>query len=570
MSQLFRKFIFALVLVALFSSIVLMCLVPPVSRDALTHHLAVPKLYVQMGSIHELPYIIPSYYPQLLDLIYCVPLIFGNDIIPKYIHFAFALFTALLIFIYLKQRLNRFYGLLGVLFFLSLPVIVKLSITVYVDLGLIFFSFASLLNLLKWQDKKFQFRWLFLSALCCGLALSTKYNGLITCFILTASTPLLYLKGIDIDESSRQPKRNVGTLSAQIKKSDQFKAVGYGIFFLLISLAVFSPWMIKNYSWTKNPVYPLYDNYFNPVPVADLVNRNSKPTMNHFMLRKLIYKESWLETAIIPLRIFFQGEDDNPQKFDGKLNPLLFILPFFAFIFYRKTSTQDFLHKKILLAFALLYILIVFFQNDMRIRWMGPAIPPLVILSAFGLKNILQLVTPVKKLNSKTKLDTIPIKRSVLLILIFSMASLNAVYIYQLFEKIAPQTYITHQVTRSEYIERFRPEYACLEFSNQHLKGDTKLLAFFLGNRRYYSTHDIRFNYELLKKFVQESETAKELFQKLKNEKFTHLIINYPNFNAWIGTNFNMNEKKRIQDFFNQYTKIVYSKNNHGLHQLKK
>ncbi len=353
MNQFLQKFIPVIVLVALFSSIILMCAVPPVSRDALTHHLAVPRLYIQAGGIHELPDIRPSYYPQLLDLIYCVPLILGNDIAPKYIHFAFALLTALLIFLHLKQRLNRFYGLLGVLFFLSLPVIIKLSVTVYVDLGLIFFSFASLLSLLKWQDKKFQFRWLFLSALCCGLALSTKYNGLITCFILTAITSVLYLKGIGVIESSLQAKGNMPILSIQRTKSVQLQAAGYAICFLLISTAVFSPWMIKNYSWTKNPVYPLYDNFFNPEPETDLVNHNSNPTMNHFLIRKLIYKESWFETAIIPLRIFFQGEDDNPQKFDGKLNPLLFILPFFAFIFLYETNTQDLIQKNVLLAFAL-------------------------------------------------------------------------------------------------------------------------------------------------------------------------------------------------------------------------
>src|SRR3989339_1294670 len=84
-----KKSIPILLLSALLSSFILMASVPPVSRDALTHHLAVPKLYVQEGAIHELPEIIPSYYPQLLYLIYCIPLIFDADIIPKYIHFSF-------------------------------------------------------------------------------------------------------------------------------------------------------------------------------------------------------------------------------------------------------------------------------------------------------------------------------------------------------------------------------------------------------------------------------------------------------------------------------------------------
>jgi hypothetical protein len=124
---------------ALIACIIILSLVPPISKDALTHHLAVPKLYLRHGGIYEIPSMSFSYYPMNLDILYMIPLGFGNDIAPKLIHFCFALLTAWLIFGYLKRRLNTSYALAGALFFLSIPIIVKLSITVYVDLGLIFF-----------------------------------------------------------------------------------------------------------------------------------------------------------------------------------------------------------------------------------------------------------------------------------------------------------------------------------------------------------------------------------------------------------------------------------------------
>ena len=129
----------------LICSIIVLASVPPVSKDALTQHLAVPKLYLKHGDIYEIPFMPSSYNPMNLDLLYLIPLYFGNNIIPKFIHFIFALLTAWLIFDYLKRRTDIIYALTGVLFFLSIPIIVKLSITVYVDLGLIFFSTASLL-----------------------------------------------------------------------------------------------------------------------------------------------------------------------------------------------------------------------------------------------------------------------------------------------------------------------------------------------------------------------------------------------------------------------------------------
>jgi hypothetical protein len=112
-------------LAVLIVSIVILSCVPPVSKDALVHHLAIPKLYLKHGGIYEIPFMPFSYYPMNLELLYMIPLFFGNDIVPKFIHFSFALLTAWLIFNYLRRRINAIYALLGIIFFLSIPVIVK-------------------------------------------------------------------------------------------------------------------------------------------------------------------------------------------------------------------------------------------------------------------------------------------------------------------------------------------------------------------------------------------------------------------------------------------------------------
>src|SRR5262245_14000096 len=45
---------------------VLLGALPPISRDELTHHLAIPKLYAKAGSIIEVPMAPYAYYPMLL------------------------------------------------------------------------------------------------------------------------------------------------------------------------------------------------------------------------------------------------------------------------------------------------------------------------------------------------------------------------------------------------------------------------------------------------------------------------------------------------------------------------
>ena len=252
--------------VSLVLAILVLAAVPPVDRDALTHHLAVPKLYLKYGGLVEIPWVPFSYYPMNLDLLYMIPLYFGNDIIPKYIHFAFALLTGCLIFGYLKQRTGKsLYGFFGALLFISLPIVIKLSITVYVDLGLIFFSTASLLYILRWAADGYSARHLILAGVFCGLALGTKYNGLVTFFLLACLVPVLYVRGEGVALPCGKKPDGSGNGLQRHGGRAALKAVASGVVFSVVALAVFSPWMIRNFIWTRNPVYPLYNSVFNPV-----------------------------------------------------------------------------------------------------------------------------------------------------------------------------------------------------------------------------------------------------------------------------------------------------------------
>lgn len=181
--------------------------VPPVSRDALNHHLAIPKMYLTYGGIHEIPSMHFSYFPMNLDLLYLIPLWLGFDIGAKYIHFAFALLTAALIFRYLKKHLGSCYAACGALLFLTTPIILKLSVTAYVDLGLIFFSWATLYFLLQWIDTRFSRKYLVLAGIACGLGLGTKYNGLILLLLIATMVPLLYSR---IQNRQLSPKDHRG------------------------------------------------------------------------------------------------------------------------------------------------------------------------------------------------------------------------------------------------------------------------------------------------------------------------------------------------------------------------
>jgi len=561
-------------LILLIVSIIILASVPPVSRDALTHHLIVPRLYLQHGSIYEIPSIAFSYYPMNLDLLYMIPLYFGNDIAPKFLHFIFALLTAWLIFAYLRKRLDTVWALVGALSFLSLPIIVKLSITVYVDLGLIFFSTASIMSLLKWNENHYQLKYLILSAACCGLALGTKYNGLIVLFILTVFIPFVFISSSKKNWNLKKPQAKGSSIQIQ------FKALGFAAIFFTVALLVFSPWMIRNYVWKANPIYPLYDNVFNrPVavtPDAQTGNHTLGPAAepqqttkarstrwSTFAVRKVIYGESWWEIALLPIRIFFQGQDDNPKYFDGRLNPFLFFLPFFALIHLNKDPAPLQTEKKFFIFFTILFLLYAFTMTVIRIRYVAPIIPPLVILATLGLHRITRMVANLKVT------QPVWVRSGFSIVVVTIMLALNASYILKQFRYVDPFSYISGRMSRDKYIAKYRPEYTIYQYVNRHLPENVKILGLFLGHRLYYSQRNLIFGVSQFNKIVNSADSETKLLKELREQGFSHLIIRFDLFNQWTNKQFNDRKKEVLKIFFAGHVKHILSQNGYGLFELR-
>ncbi|MGD8229402.1 MAG: glycosyltransferase family 39 protein [Desulfobacteraceae bacterium] len=527
---------------ALLCGVVTLSAVPPISRDALTQHLAVPKLYIKHGGIYEIPSMPASYNPMNLDLLYLVPLYLGNDIVPKFIHFSFALLTAWLIFGYLRRRSNDLYALLGVLLFLSLPIIVKLSITVYVDLGLIFFSTSSVLLLLKWVESRFRPRYLVISAVFCGLGMGTKYNGLITFFLLALFIPFIYAR------------------YGQSETSSPFHTLGQGLLFILIALLIFSPWMIRNYIWTHNPIYPLYDHWFNPQ------EGGVHSALSPLNFRSEVYGESWWQMALLPIRVFFQGQDGSPQYFDGRLNPLLFVFPFFAFYRMRDESSTLKLEKKILLAFALLYFAFAFLSVDLRIRYFSAIIPALVILSVYGIRKMIDVASESHPRGPSY------VGMALIAVCICLALLLNSVYIFGQYRYVTPFKYLTGEVNRENYIEDYRPEYPAMSYINHNLPLDSLILFVFLGNRGYYCDRDYVFdmihNKSTLGQFIKSSTDPDTIFLNLRQMGITHLLIHLEIFDRWVKESFSAEDQALLSRFFKEYSSPLYSKWGYGLFQV--
>jgi len=538
--------------------IVLLASVPPVSRDALTHHLAVPKLWVEAGGIHARPDIAFSYYPQLLDILYMAPVALGHDIAAKYLHFLFALLTALLIFLFVRRRAGAAWAALGGLMFLTLPLIVKLSVTVYVDLGLVFFTTAALFSGILWLEDTGRWRWLLLAAVCSGLALGTKYNALVSFLVLSLLLPFFYL--------NRRKDQH----------AEQLNAVKYGALFVAVSMLVFSPWLIRNYSLTGNPLYPLATGVF----AADTSGRvssldardaethvravlgersaNESKPLGPLLTRRIVYEESLPYTLMIPLRVFFEGEDDNPKYFDGRLHPFLLLLPLALLVIARKTA---FRHREqaLFAAYSILMVVLVFLLTDMRLRWIATIVPPLVVLSAYSLAGLHELL--VKRFASGTAAN------AVVGLLVAAYFLPNLAYAHALFGKIDPLPYLTGKMDYATYVSQRRGEYPAIALANEVVPPDRKVLGLYLGNRRYYFTADAIVVNKVFTSIAEQSPSGDAIADRLLELGYSHIVVHTGLFRQWLTSTDNATAE-RVQAFTDTRLRELLFESGFGLYEI--
>jgi len=507
-------------------------LTPPTARDALIHHLAIPKLWLKNGGFYEMPWADFSYFPMNIDLLYMIPLYLQKDFLANFIHMGFGIATALLIYRYLNKRTGPISGLLGVLIFISTPIVFRLSTQAYVDLGLTFFSAASIFSFIRYRDGGFkEFKWLLFSSLSMGIALGTKYNALVIWFFLT-----LWIVLITVRDTKNQRK-----------------ALWNGAIYFLISGILFSPWLIKNIMLTGNPLYPLFKE-----SVSQMFSQNAHT--NFFSMREVLYEENLWETLTIPVRMFFQGQDNSPRYFDGVLNPVLILLAPFSI------ADKSFMRDKLFfISFASFFILTVFFLEgqafgmDQIVRYALPVIPFLSILAVMGMVAVWN------------RIRAFPVSlRNILTALFFSMVvlfmSINYFYIKNYYQNINPGSYLWGKETRDEFIARHNSSYESIKYINTHTPENATIRLIFLAGRGYYlertysegSVYGIGDMQRLVQ--AQDKRTFRNVLQSLD---CTHLLIRTDLLEKYLKDNYAADIRQTFFRRLDEAMEVLYQKNSY-------
>jgi 4-amino-4-deoxy-L-arabinose transferase-like glycosyltransferase len=522
------RWIWVAILVIFMVEIVLGFL-PPTARDELTHHLAIPRLYARAGRIIEVPMAPYAYYPMLLDMFYTPFVYWGYDFLAKHTHALFGFLTGLLIYAYLTRRLSRVYGLLGFFFFISTPAVLRLSHWAYIDLGITFYSTAALLCLLRWSEERERTRWLFLAGLSLGFALATKPNGLLAALLLGLLLVLVIGSG---------PRKQLARLLSALA------------LFAAVTLLPFTPWLVKNWHQTGNPFYPSFGTLF-PARSASVMDAASFVGFGVFEKRHLLYDENIWQILGLPLRIFFSGQDDNPQYFDGVLTPVLLL--FLPWAFKGKWSEE----KKLIALFAFGYLALALFLIDMRIRYILPIVPPLVVLLGYGIFNMY-----------------LSIKRPVFLYAtLLSFAALHGTYLWRYVQDNRPYKYLSGSESREAFLDRTLGEYPAMRYVNEKVASTAKIYLLFLGRRAYYCDrdyfHDAGELPAVLIGAIQKAKDPEDIGRLLNRRKLTHLMFREDLLIRFLTDNLTPDRGRMWNDFATTHLRLAFRERGYAVYEIR-
>lgn len=213
------------------------CFRPPLGRewDAISYHLADPKLFLMLGRIVGLPTEHHSNFPFTLEMLFTVGLLYDGYPLANLFHFMTTGLTVIALLGFCARTFTPAVGAIAALLFVTTPLVLWEASVAYIDLGLgLYTTLAAfaLVSAVTSEKGESQREWILLAGGAMGFALGIKYLALLP-FGLTA----LYLA------LRRVPLKSICIYAG-------------------LAALIASPWYIKNIVMTANPVYPYLYSLF--------------------------------------------------------------------------------------------------------------------------------------------------------------------------------------------------------------------------------------------------------------------------------------------------------------------
>jgi 4-amino-4-deoxy-L-arabinose transferase-like glycosyltransferase len=323
----------------------LKCLYPPRHFDDIMYHLPHARDIVIHHGLYLNPYVRYPLFPQNFEMLYALLLLFYDDISSHIIHASSAVITAIGVYSLGALTSSRKTGVIGAIIFLSNPLVQILMKTAYIDLGLTMFVFLGFYCISLWIHTK-KMNWLYLAGFATGMAAGTKYTALM--YVLLYAVWIAY----------------------------EGRNIRYVITFICLVIVFGSPWYIRNYILSGNPIFPFGESIFG---YSWLWDRSDALGQSHDLLKAHGTPRTILSFLMLPWNLVMHQE-----KFmdDGGIS--LWMLAMFPSILFIKRFTT---FQRKLCVFAFL-TMIIWFCSTQILRYLLPLFPVMSLLSAYVLADL--------------------------------------------------------------------------------------------------------------------------------------------------------------------------------------
>jgi 4-amino-4-deoxy-L-arabinose transferase-like glycosyltransferase len=460
---------------------------PPWQYDVLEYHLAAPAAYRDAGHVYFMRDNAYANFPQNAEMLYLLSMnLTGSPdrgaIVGQLLCAALGFLAAMALRGLIAGVAGKTTGDLAAAIFYTWPAMTLYSGSAWVELPLMFYGTLALWGLVwSWRRKLTRpgpRGWVILAAGATGIAMGVKYTAALLFFI-----PILaWLAGTGF--------------AASVAPKEILRRVGL---FVGVSILCFSPWLIRNYADTRDPVYPLLYRVFG--------------STNWDAQKDARFTQAHSPKDLSPARFIAQAHEvlfvDSPEG-EKLTNASLLLFLFAPFALLTRRWTR--LVALLLAGNLVLIYTLWFYFTQQNLRFLEVGAPVLAGLSAIGLGALF----PTRY--------TFGLRHVVILLLLIEPSRwMNYHYVER-----PLYCALNKDVLTGDYSRAYAPAGMIAVNDPDLLPRNAKVL--FLGEARMFYCRRVHaastvFDTNALEEIVRAAHTPEDIRAGLQKQSITHLYV---------------------------------------------
>ncbi|MBI5029615.1 MAG: glycosyltransferase family 39 protein [Chloroflexi bacterium] len=488
-------------------------LTPPLGWDGLQYHLVGPKLALQAGRILPPPDNPSLSFPGLVEMLFLAAMGLKSDSAAQLMHWGYLPLLLGAVMALAQRHFSSRVGWLALALLVTVPSLMSVSTLAYNDVALAFYTLTALM--LAWRaNSSKQLGDFALAGIFAGLAMGEKYTAVFVPLVLLVL--IFRLDG---------------------------RAIVAMIVFGVSAAVVASPWLIRNWIFVGNPVYPFvwggvnWDSFR-----AEWYSRFGTGMMNE-PLRLLI--APWEATVV---------GSEQATLYQATIGPLLLTLIPLSLLVRAPAAA---ITRWLWICAGLMYLVWLVGVAQSALLWQTRllffAFPIFALLAALGFEQLEQLTLP-----------QFSIQRFVTLVMSLVIGLSLFSYGLALIQS-NPFRFLVGVQSREQYLASALGEYySVAEFVNHQLPSDARVL-FLWETRPYYFNCSVLEDAQLDRwpHLRWRYHNIDAIVGYVRHEKYTHILLYRSGLDQVFQAGIDpvMREDAfALQDFLDRYAHQIYGK----------